>query len=55
MTLQRILQIALLAASLAVGVSSPVFNGQSLLALILAVAPLAIAYRWGRASANNQH
>jgi hypothetical protein len=47
MNLFRILQIALLAAALIVGLSASAFNGQSVLALVLAAAPLAIGWRWG--------
>lgn len=44
MTILRVTQIALLAAALVVGLIPTTFNGLSLLALVLAVAPLAIAH-----------
>lgn len=44
MTILRVTQIALLAAALVLGLIPTTLNGLSLLALILAAAPLAIAH-----------
>lgn len=48
MTILRATQIALLAAALLLGLAAPVFNGMSVLALVLAVIPLGIGHYWGR-------
>lgn len=48
MNILRMTQIALLAAAFILGVAAPVFNGLSILALVLAVTPLVIGYHRGR-------